>query len=328
MCGLDSINAAVAYLVLARGSLKDQRTTSWSVNSIEKHTGMARPRAVTAIQMLAEAGCITQTRGGSRPAYRIEADREAPDWIWLPNSIVDGVKTETPPIERIRQAQKVANLRLFVDLYHAQDLSADGGVNWRHLQFGYERKRIGQRGPYVVWGFWRTVLTAWEAAPFVQPFLTGTRKVFTLPDGSEQEADPGMREFWAALHILEDLGLVEFVAHLVEADSEEASVIHPLPMRAGEAEEQALGRAAHDAGLALLSDSQKAWVQSNGCVLAPVLRHLSEATVVGLLRHRYRAKTTATARWRQRAEEWTEVARRYQELEQEALSNQPYATSM
>ena len=53
-----------AYLVLARGTGPDQRTTSWSVNAIEKYTSIARPRAKTAIEQLVRAGLVHITRGG------------------------------------------------------------------------------------------------------------------------------------------------------------------------------------------------------------------------------------------------------------------------
>ena len=39
------LNAAVAYLMLARGTGGDQRTVGWSVNAIENRTGISRPNA-------------------------------------------------------------------------------------------------------------------------------------------------------------------------------------------------------------------------------------------------------------------------------------------
>jgi hypothetical protein len=49
------LNPAVAYLVLARGSGADNRTTAWSVNAIEGYTGIGRPRAKKAIDALMTA---------------------------------------------------------------------------------------------------------------------------------------------------------------------------------------------------------------------------------------------------------------------------------
>ena len=43
VCAAD-LNMAVAYLVLARGTGGDNRTTSWTVNSVEDRTNIARHR--------------------------------------------------------------------------------------------------------------------------------------------------------------------------------------------------------------------------------------------------------------------------------------------
>ena len=52
VCDL-GLNPMVAYLVLARGTGADQRTTAWSVNAVEAYTGIGRPRAKGAIDALA-----------------------------------------------------------------------------------------------------------------------------------------------------------------------------------------------------------------------------------------------------------------------------------
>lgn len=75
VCGL-GLNPAVAYLVMARGSGPDQRTTSWSVHSVEKYTGISRPRAVKAVRQLKEAGLIQVLRGGGRPRYYLQPPHE------------------------------------------------------------------------------------------------------------------------------------------------------------------------------------------------------------------------------------------------------------
>src|SRR5258708_18172327 len=67
-----------AYLVLARGSGHDQRTTSWSVNAIESHTGIGRPRAQKAIVALVQAGLVRITRGRTKPKYSIIPAHEVP----------------------------------------------------------------------------------------------------------------------------------------------------------------------------------------------------------------------------------------------------------
>ena len=88
-----------------------------------------------------------------------------PDWIWLPKTIVTGAGNETPPVERARQTADVMTMRLFIDLYHAQNLREDGGVD-RWCVFGrFERKKIGQRAQYDVWGFENMCLHARQTGP-------------------------------------------------------------------------------------------------------------------------------------------------------------------
>lgn len=314
VCRIDSINAAVAYLILARGTLSDMRSTSWSVNAIEEYTGIARPRAQSAIKVLAEAELIEQTKAGKRPAYRLSLP-EAPTWIWLPNSITDGASGETAPVERIRQTQNLGALRLFVDLYAAQDLEADGGVNWRQLREEYGRRKITQAGAYTIWGFWPEVMRTWEGAPFVRPFMTGRRVTTTSSDGAKSTNDAGMPAFWDALSILTSTGLLSFVAHLIEADTAEASVIHPLAHGAGEPIERAITLAAYDAAAAMIADGYLARVQGEGIgLLVPIASHLTAVQVVGLPRLLHRARTSATARWMDRSDDWRRVAAEFQEM--------------
>src|SRR3954470_23840851 len=49
------LNAAITYLVLARGSGGDNRTTAWSTNAVEQRTAMGRHRAKAALKALVDA---------------------------------------------------------------------------------------------------------------------------------------------------------------------------------------------------------------------------------------------------------------------------------
>jgi hypothetical protein len=63
------MNAAVAYLVQARGTGPNNRTTAWSTNAIETYTGISRHRARDAIAKLVAIGAGRQVKGGTRPSY-------------------------------------------------------------------------------------------------------------------------------------------------------------------------------------------------------------------------------------------------------------------
>ena len=326
VCGL-GMNAAITYLVLASGTGGDNRTTSWSVNAVEKYTSVSRPRANDALQALSRGGLVRHKKTGKRPQYEIIAAIEVPNckdaqaeaqWVWLPNAIVTGASNETPPIELIRQSGNLAALRLFVDLYAAQSLAADCGVDWRQLRRTSERTKVGEYGAYVIFGFEIGGLETFTTAPFVAPHLTGKReKVET--NGTTIWRDAGMSSFWAALKVLTSTGLVEIVEHLIEGTGAEAEILHPYGINDGEELEQEVAAAAHQAGYALLND----WRRDVGDKypdrwLVPVLAHIAGVELVGIFRTRYRPRTRSTAAWFVRKGEWAEWKRRYEDLGRKA----------
>lgn len=77
VCDL-GMNPAVAYLVQARGTGGDNRTTSWSTNAIEKYTGISRGRAKESVQALVTNGMSKRTRDGSMPRYDLLPFHELP----------------------------------------------------------------------------------------------------------------------------------------------------------------------------------------------------------------------------------------------------------
>jgi hypothetical protein len=50
------MNELVAYLVQARGTARDNRTSTWSVEAIERHTGISRHKAAAAVKNLRAKG--------------------------------------------------------------------------------------------------------------------------------------------------------------------------------------------------------------------------------------------------------------------------------
>lgn len=122
------MNAAVSYLVMARGTQGNNRTTKWSANSIADRAGMTRPRATSAIGDLISVGIVELVAAGARPHYRLRLPDNDNGYLYLPNSIIDAAADETPPIERLRQTRNITNLIVFVLLYGIQDLDNAGGL--------------------------------------------------------------------------------------------------------------------------------------------------------------------------------------------------------
>jgi hypothetical protein len=104
--------------------------------------------------------------GGGKYSIAPRPDTD-PDWIWLPNELVTSAAGETAPVELIRQTQDIMTLRLFIDLYDAQNLRDDGGISRKITWQRYERVKIGQQGPQVVWGFEpRGISVSWDGLAF------------------------------------------------------------------------------------------------------------------------------------------------------------------
>jgi hypothetical protein len=182
-------------------------------------------------------------------------------------------------------------LRLFIDLYHAQNLRDDGGISRTITWHQYERVKVGQQGPYDVWGFQSASLYVNWVGPAVchrRDELTNTER----KAGKNRAVD-----FFRQMEQLADLGLIEWVPHLFESDEPDAEIIHALGSAGSDSLEDRIGFAAEEAGLAMLNDQQHQYVESVGPRLVPVLRHISDVQMIGIARLRYRPHTKLTAAW-------------------------------
>jgi hypothetical protein len=217
----------------------------------------------------------------SSGAFSVNADW-VPDPIWVPNAVVTGADREVPPLERLRQTQDVLALRLFVELYLAQDLKEDGGIGRQYLERAYDREKVASCAEYVVWGFKR-------------------RADFTTSNpitGLEFSRVDEVSDYLERMKVLEDLRLIELAPHLVEGLSADAELLHPYGTGDSTSIEDRLGRAARSAAFAMISGVQAKQAKQNQLLLAPVLRHFGNVQLVGIARLRYRPHTRRTQGWR------------------------------
>ncbi len=250
-----------------------------------------------AVDRLVRLGWATDDGDGCYRRVSYDAEAAAnPDWIWLPKALVMGAVNETPPLELVRQRNDVRLLRLFVQLYGETSLADDGGVHWKRIRRMFTREKIGERGEYIIFAFGHGTEECFHNAPFLRHFLTGKEKV-----GSDGKArNTGWDDFWASWETLKNLGLVQMVAHLIESDTDDAEVIHPLPVVGDEAEqiEHDISRAAIQAARAMLPDKLFERMQTPSPVAAvSVFRHQDKAQLVGIARLRYRPRNRDTSDW-------------------------------
>ncbi len=172
----------------------------------------------------------------------------------------------------------------------------------------------------MVYGFAPGTVSAFGDKPLVRAHMTGEVEV---APGSDRPRDRGWPAFWAAWHQLVALGLVALVAHVVEADAEEAEVVTPTRWATAARPRSAGSRAAHAAAGALLTPAQRQWAEGQGLCLVPVKAHVTEAQLVGVARLRYRPRTAATAAWFARMGEWDAMAARHEALARQAAGGAP-----
>ena len=348
------LNPAVAYLIMARGTNRDNRITQWSVNSIEQRTNISRPNASKAVKFLLERGIWKRTRGGKHPVYESVPGDQIPDGpftseqnvvlgqirsgaplldiatakmlvarglaielqqtnshrsfeldesaiaelverkaVWLPNALIDGAADEVAPVELIRETRNLFALQMIIELYAIQFLPHFGGAPHEMLKVQFERKAIGEQGPFTVWGFRpKDTLVDWDIA---KHFMCGFKQ--ERPDGKLRDA--GWNEVQRALGLLTELGLVEKVGMLMDGRDANAEIIHPYGVQGGEAPERDLAAVARKAAKSMLPESHQNWAEDEGYsnYMVPVRKHIRGVTMIEIFRLKYRPHTKATAAW-------------------------------
>jgi hypothetical protein len=298
------MNALIAYLILARGSAGDNRRTTWSTNAIEKNTGIGRIPARNAIGKLAQTGFLDVVKAGKKPVYRLSDSPASTElygfdngleWIWLPNSIVDGVGREVPPIEKLRRSGSVETLELFIGLYDLQNLADAHGIHWAFLRGEYKRSKVWSHSHYTVWGFDYTSLRAFRTGPLA---------------GFLQRAGNDWDKLCTALSQLETQGLIESSAYAVEGLREEAAIIFPLD----KIFHPQIYTAVRDLTNEILARSEAQSAYERHDIVAAISAEYPAAEVVEIYRMRYRAKTALSASWVASPSAYIDLASKFSEI--------------
>jgi len=274
------MNQACLYLVMGRGTGRDNRTTVWSANALEKYTNITRSRAKAARESLKSNGLVGHTKAGNHPRYKLPVPK-GDDAIWLPNEIVTGLDGVSSPMERVRQTSDVMCLRLFIELYGFNRPTEDAGISRRCVHGVFEKHKIADSGEFAVLGFNRTEWACYLNHAMVKPHLT---------KGKSKATASGV--FFERLQKLADIGLINFVPFLCESDDPESEIIHPLICPyTGDTTPSLL---ASEAAQAMLSESFEHIFDEYELII-PILRHRNAAHVFGIGFLKYRPKTATTA---------------------------------
>jgi len=242
-------------------------------------------------------------REGNRYTLNPPPVESAAELIWLPNTLVIGAQGEASPVKRLRSHGDIWALRLLIDLYQAHNLSADGGISREVLRYEYDRKRYGQRGRHVIWGF------------------TPKQGLASSHSSTEtfwaRKASGHPNPIWDAIGALVSMGLLIAVPHLVENANATCEPIHGYGWNgSGEPLEQSLGEAADEAARHMLGEERLYTAETVDGVemMAPVWETQANVQMVGVYRLTYRPHTRMTADWYRRmnekATEWLEAYKR------------------
>lgn len=280
------VNAAAALLVLARGSAADNSSTNWSAEAVSDRLGMRWSSGKAAIQQLITAKLVTVVRASTRPSYRIGG--KAP-LIWLPNSIIDGLAGEQPPIAKLRQTNDPMILRLFVELYVEQNLREDGGISPDLVYKTYSRSKVGSYAQYDVWRFHEPSMWVFWSSP--------TTKIHwhKMTDEEEKRGWNAAHYFFERWSAIETLGYIDWVPYLFEWDKGEP--IHAVYSDSVIDIERQLAIACEAAAERCLTEGQLEVAQDRGGILVPVPRHIKDVAMKSVARLRYRPHTSLTAAW-------------------------------
>lgn len=284
------LNEAVSYLVIASGTQKDNTTSSWSINAIEKYTGISRKRAKIAVQNLIDNAVIKIINTSkTKPRYLVKEKRntkrlESETVVWLPNGIVQSVSDEVPPIELIRQTKDVMVLVMFFDFYDAQNLVDDCGIPRDILEDVYERVLVGEYAQYKLYGFN-------SKHKSINRCSLTNRHIDKNPLPETRDTQP----FWDRLEMLQRMGLIEMVPHLYDSDDSLGEPVHPIDYKI-----KSLGHYCTRAALEKIYDSEDDSRIDDNCnyhLLIPVPMNQPSAAVVGMYQLKYKAKTMLTGKW-------------------------------
>ncbi|MBE7158050.1 MAG: hypothetical protein INR62_06385, partial [Rhodospirillales bacterium] len=214
-----------------------------------------------------------------------------PDFVWLPNTLVDGFSGPDAPLARLRQMRDIRAIRLLLDVYRFSNLPENGGIHPSVIRDTFKRTEVGKQGPYTIWAFGADTSSAsWD--PLATPFLEGR--------STREGREAASQEFWTVWGHLRTAGLIEVVMYLFEDNTAGAQALHACSINNAADEEVAVGQAAWNAAGRMVTEEQfKRAAKEVGSVraLVPVETWRSNVQCYGVARPMHRPHTKKTGAW-------------------------------
>lgn len=285
---------AVSYLVLCCGTQKNNTISSWSINAIEKYTGISRGRASKAVNNLISEQVIsikkTSEKARAKPTYLVKEKHktkkiDSESIVWLPNSLIVGVADETPPVERVRQTQEVMVLRMFFDFYSVQDLVEEVGIPKDVLRIEYSRELIHEYAEFKLYGFTFKNQVAWMGKPSNSPHV----------DHEPPEGKNTAHLYFYRLGLLTDMGLIEHIPYIHDSNCEDGEPAYPITNDINSLAYNCV----HDALSALDCGNPEKSPDIVDCYsfVVPILRDKPNVALFGIYQLKYKARTAYTGKW-------------------------------
>jgi DNA-binding transcriptional ArsR family regulator len=237
---------------------------------------------------LVQKQLLQHVEGGRGKARFASLPRE---FVWLPNSLVDGFRTGDTPLSRLRQIGDARAVMTLMRVYQHANLPEDGGLARSAMRTSFKRFEVGRWQGFTVWAFNRGGSSG-GYDPLPRPFV-----------GQAKGDDLKTREneFWAAWGALEEAKLVESAGYIFDGEGDGSQPIHPFSPWNGTDEERLVTVEAAKAAGRMVTDGQlhraTAHFEGSTFYICPIQAHVLNAQLVGIWRPVYRPNTAKTRAW-------------------------------
>lgn len=309
------LSSAVAFIILCRGTGRDKSTTSWSANAVATYGGMGRPNAQKAVSNLLEHEIIRYGDSStvSKPRYKVNVNRPEDNWVWLPNSFVDGlVDMETgeytrSPLVQLKRCGDVKYLKVFFLLYKYHLLDSDGGLARDLIYEEYSMDHLKR----------------WVACDFYS--YRSIRREINENHPIFRELKMSMDEFLDVFDALVyEFKLIELVDYVFESSEIDSDLVYPVKGKEGidsvvvdecvqywHNQDQRLVDGYETGGNPLLLEVESKVIQAriytdreklqvardDNRTIVPISVRMKSAHIFGVYRMTFRPHTSATQAW-------------------------------